>query len=394
MFNKRVFLDYASTTPVDKKVFNKMKKYFSGSFANSQSIHQEGVNNKKVLNDCRERVSKLIQVKDSEIIFTSGGTDSNNLAIIGFANFIKKEFIKKGIEDKPHIITTNIEHVAVLESLNYLSKNGFDVTYVKVNKDGVVTSDQIIKEMKDSTVLVTVMYANNEIGTVFPLRDISRSILKFKNNNKIDKNNYPYFHSDASQAPNYLDININRIGVDMMSLDGSKIYGPKGVGVLVKKNYLKIDSISYGGEQEFGLKAGTENLPLIVGFAESLEKTISMKDTESERLFKLQKYFINEIKKQLPSVEINGSLEKRLPNNINICIDDINSEFIVIKLDQLGVACAAMTACRNLSDVANSYVVEALDGGCGKSSLRFTMGRDTNKKSIDFVIKKLKEIIE
>ena len=394
MFNKKVFLDYASTTPVDKKVFNKMKKFFCAEFANAQSIHTEGVKNKKVLNESRERVARLLQVKEKEIIFTAGGTESINLALAGFAKKVLRDFKEKDLKEKPHIITTNIEHVAVLETLKSLEENGFEVTYLKVDENGFVKSQQVQKSLKSSTVLVTVMLANNEIGTIFPIRDISRVIHKFKKENKIDKNNYPYLHTDASQAPNYLDVNINRLGVDMMSLDGSKIYGPKGIGCLVRKNYVEIEPIIYGGHQEFGLRAGTENLPLIYGFSIALEKTLEISNSEKDRLSKLQKYFINEIQNNFPDASINGSIKERLPNNVNICFASINAEFTVIQLDQLGISCAAMTACRNMTEVSSSYVTSAIDSKCGASSLRFSMGRSTSKKDIDKLLKALSKIIK
>ncbi|NCS98562.1 cysteine desulfurase [Candidatus Parcubacteria bacterium] len=394
MFNKKVFLDYASTTPVDKKVFNKMKKFFCAEFANAQSIHTEGVKNKKVLNESRERVARLLQVKEKEIIFTAGGTESINLALAGFAKKVLRDFKEKDLKEKPHIITTNIEHVAVLETLKSLEENGFEVTYLKVDENGFVKSQQVQKSLKSSTVLVTVMLANNEIGTIFPIRDISRVIHKFKKENKIDKNNYPYLHTDASQAPNYLDVNINRLGVDMMSLDGSKIYGPKGIGCLVRKNYVEIEPIIYGGHQEFGLRAGTENLPLIYGFSIALEKTLEISNSEKDRLSKLQKYFINEIQNNFSNASVNGSIKDRLPNNVNICFRGINAEFAVIQLDQLGISCAAMTACRNMTEVSSSYVTSAIDSKCGASSLRFSMGRSTSKKDIDKLLKALSKIIK
>lgn len=394
MFNKRIFLDYASTTPVDKEVFNKMKKYFSDNFANCQSIHSEGVKNKKILDDSRKRVARLVQAKEDEVIFTGGGTESNNLAIIGLVEYYLNKFKETGSDKKPHIITTKIEHVAVLESVNALSKKGVEVTYLNVDEEGLIKPEQLFKEIKENTVLISVMLANNEIGTVLPVRDVSRQILKYKKKNNINSDSFPYLHTDASQAPNYLDININRLGIDLMSLDGSKIYGPKGVGVLVKKKYVEINNISFGGSQEFGYRAGTENLPLIVGFTEALEKCTKIKDSESKRLKELQKYFIDELEGLNKKIKINGSTNKRLPNNINFCVENLNSEFAVIQLDEMGIACSAMTACRNMSEVANSYVVESIDSDCGKSSLRFTMGRDTKKKDITKTVEALSKILK
>ncbi len=387
--NKRIFLDYASTTPVDQDVLKEMKKYFSSSFANCQSIHQEGLKNKKVLEESRKKVARLVQVKDNEIIFTGGGTESNNLAILGLVNFAKKNKISK-----PHIITTNIEHVAVLEVCNYLEKNDIEVTYLKANEKGLINSGEIINEIKDNTVLISVMLANNEVGTILPIRDISRKVSKYKKENGLSKKDYPFVHTDASQAPNYLDINVDQLGVDLMSLDGSKIYGPKGVGCLIRKDYINLEKISFGGGQEFGLRAGTENLPLIVGFQVALEKAFQNKDKESKRLQKLQNYFFEEIREKIPQATINGSIKKRLPNNINICIPNLNAEFTVIQLDEMGVACASMTACRNLTELSSSYVVESINPECAKSSLRFSMGKDTVRKDIDRTIQFLAKVIK
>jgi cysteine desulfurase len=396
----RIFMDYASTTPVDKEVFSKMKKYFTDDFYNAQALYKEGLKVRNKLEEARELVSGLVQVKSGDVIFTGGGTESDNMALIGVARAIKEkikndlEINKTFTDKKPHIITTNIEHVAVLEACAVLEEEGFDIEYLPVNKDGIITSQQIKKALRPETILVSVMLANNEIGTIFPMREIGNEILKYKKENKRIKESFPYLHTDASQAPNYIDINVDKLRVDMMTLDGSKIYGPKGSGCLIKKNYVPIKSIVFGGKQEFGLRAGTENIPLIYGFALALEKTLKIREQESKRLGKIQKYFFEKIESEIVGAKINGSQKYRLPNNVNLCLPGINSEFVVIALDEKGVSCSAMTACRNLSDNAFSYVVGALETECATSSLRFTMGRNTKKTDVNFVIEKLKQIIE
>ncbi|MFT5180109.1 MAG: cysteine desulfurase, partial [Candidatus Paceibacteria bacterium] len=245
------------------------------------------------------------------------------------------------------------------------------------NEEGLVDINQLENSLKENTVLVSIMYANNEIGTVQPIGKIGRIVKKFKGMKE-----YPYFHTDASQAPNYLDCVVDRLGVDLMTLDGSKIYGPKGVGCLYKKHNVDISSIIIGGGQEKGLRAGTENVAGIVGFAKALEIAGKLREKESARLKELQKYFFDNT-----DYEVNGSMEHRLPNNINICVKGLDAEFEVIKLDEKGVACSFMTACKNLEDDSDSYVITALGKKeCAGSSLRFSMGRGTTKDEIKEVI--------
>lgn len=386
---KRVFLDYASTTPVDRRVLHTMRRFHSRDFANPSALYNEGVDVREQIEDARERVSRLLQVRSGEIIFTGSGTESDNLAIVGVARAIVAANTNNFEDKRPHIITTNIEHVAVLESCRRLEKEGFEVTYLPVDENGLITADQVASELRPETILVSVMLANNEIGTVLPVRQIGVALRKYKKDKGRIISEFPYLHTDASQAPNYLNVNVDGLSADLMTLDGSKIYGPKGVGCLVKKGYVPIEPILYGGGQEDGLRPGTENVANIIGFAEALKITIEMQEKESARLAELQKYFIERLEKEIPQAKLNGSLKNRLPNNINICIPDLNAEFAVIQLNEVGVCCAAMTACKNLSGDVSSYVVKSLGGGCDKSSLRFSMGRYTSGGDIDFVIDKL-----
>lgn len=418
---KRVFLDYASSTPVDKTVVNSMLPFLRNNFENPSSLYIEGRANREIIDDCRKRIAKIVQSKPTEIIFTGSGTESDNLGIVGVARAIKKKIQQKLSESgdvvaaeklKPHLITTKIEHVAVLESFRALEKQGFDVTYLSVNEHGLISEDDVKSAIRPETILISIMLANNEIGTILPLRKIGVTISAYKKQQNRIQTEYPYLHTDASQAPNYLDVNIDRLSVDLMTLDGTKIYGPRGIGCLIAKSYVPIENILYGGAHEFGLRPGTENLSVIVGFTVALEIAEKIRERESTRMFDLQKYFIEKIESEIinakiSEIKINGDLKNRLPNNVNICINGLNSEFAVIQLDEYGVCCAAMTACKNLSGEANSYVVSALsesDSGegdrkkdsfvnCGKSSLRFTMGRGTTKKDVDFAVEKLKKIV-
>lgn len=379
--SKRIFLDYASGTPVDPEVLSAMKPFFSDDFHNPSGLYQEGVKVKGILKEARTSVARELGVTPEEITFTGSGTESINLALLGA--------VKASGVEKPHVVTTQIEHSAVLETCKEIEQQGGEVTYLPVNKEGIVNVQDLEHALKDNTVLVSVMYANNEIGTIQPIKKLSRVVRKFRDNKKVA----PFFHVDASQAPLYLDCALERMGADMLTLDGLKMYGPKGVGVLAHKRYVDLAPVNFGGGQERGLRSGTENIPGIIGFAKALEKAGEMRESESARLSEIRDYAIEKILKEFPEATLNGSREQRLPNNINICFPGIDAEFTVIKLDTLGIACSFASSCKTLSEDSTSYVVSALGGDCAKSSLRFSMGRDTTKKDIDVLIQKLKQTI-
>jgi cysteine desulfurase len=389
MFSKRVYLDYASTTPVDKKVLKKMSPFFSTYFYNPQGLYDSSLKVKRVLEESRSEVARICGVKSEEVIFTSSGTESNNLAILGLI----KAFKNNNPKIKPKIITTEIEHASILEIMKFLETDGVDVVYLKTLPNGQIDIEEFRKSLDERVVLISIMLANNEIGNILPVKKIDSEIKKFKN--KIGRNHFdfPYLHSDASQAPCFLDINVNSVGVHLMTIDGSKIYGPKGVGILVRKNFVPIENILFGGNQEFGLRPGTENAALIIGFAEALKIAEKNRKADSVRLIALRDYFIEQLLQKFPNIKINGDLENRLPNNVNICVPGLLAEFAVIKLDLLGVECSSVTACKNISDETRSYVVDALGENCGASSLRLTLGRQTKKGDIDFVLKKLEKVI-
>lgn len=387
--NKRIYLDYASTTPTDKEVVKAMLPYFTSNFYNPSSLYKEAVNVKNILSESRKNIAQMTNCRAEEIIFTASGTESCNLAILGIFKHYKKQkdFI-------PHIITSSIEHSAVLESCKQVETLGGEVTYINPEKNGIVDVKKIQKSIKKNTVLISIMYANNEIGTIQPVKEIGRMIRLYKIDSKIEPNHFPFFHTDASQAPNYLSINREPLGVDMMTLDASKIYGPKGIGILYKKSYINVEPIIYGGGQEEGLRSGTENVPFIVGFAKALELCKSKQEKESKRLLDLRNYLIGEIKKNIPSAKLNGDENDRLPNNVNFCFEKINAEFAVILLDNFGIACSSASSCQNLDDDSSSYVVEKINPKCKSSSLRFTLGRATTKSEIDYLLKVLPEVIE
>ena len=399
--NKRVFLDYASTTPFDQEIFKKVSKTIRDSFYNASAFYKEGQQTSDLLEDARLQTARTVSVKPDEVIFTGSGTESDNLAILGLIKAIKQNdsgFFDYWKDKKPHIIVSSIEHPAILETCKVLeSEDRAEVTYLPVLENGRIDISKLKNYIKLETVLISIILANNEIGVIQSIRNISGVIKKYKEENNRSFNEPPFLHTDASQAPCFLDINIDRLGAQMMTLDSSKFYGPKGVGCLIRKNHIPLSPIMFGGGQEGGFRPGTENVGMIIGFSMALKKAQSEKDMFSEKMKKIQDYFLIKIKEELepiyPEIKINGSLKNRLPNNINICIPKINSEFTVIQLDELGVSCSSITACKNSSEMARSYVVDSLGYDCGSSSLRFSFGKDNVLSDVDFVISKLKEIL-
>lgn len=382
---KRVFLDYASTTPIDDEVSLSMKKS-EIFFANPSSLYGDALMSKEIINESRKNIASILATEKSNIVFTSGGTESNNLAILGiFRAFKKDSFV-------PHFITTKIEHPSVLEVFKEVERLGGEVTYLDVTEEGLLKTSSVRDAIKENTVLVSVMYANNEIGTIQPIKEISRVIKDYRNQKEKD---FPYLHTDASQASLYLNLNTLELGVDLLTLDGIKMYGPRGFGILFVKKYTQIREILFGGGQENGLRSGTENLPSIVGFAKALEIAEKHKESESKRLSGLRDYAIKEISKNFPMAILNGSQENRLPNNINFCFPGIDAEFAVVSLDVLGVSASYSSSCRTLKEDSSSYVVESLGRPqCKESSLRFTLGRESKKVDIDFLVECLKKVLK
>lgn len=383
-------MDHASTTPVHPEVLKAMKPFFDIRHANPSSLYKEGVDARNVLEASRKETAHLLGAQSDEIIFTASGTESDNLALVGVVQKAKEA----GIE-KPHIITSVIEHPAILEVCKMLTQWGCEVTYVPVDEEGIIVVSELKKALTENTVLVSVMYANNEIGTIQPVADIAKIVRNFRKSKVSKNNNYPYMHTDASQAANYLDLSVARLGVNLMTLDGGKMYGPKGVGVLFVQRGVVIAPIIFGGGQERGLRSGTENVALIVGCSRALAIAQSNREKESERLAVLRDYFFTELKQRIPQVLINGSLTSRLPNNVNVCIPNLLGEFGVIKLDALGVACSSSSSCRTTAENSSSYVVEALGRkNCSESSLRFTLGTSTTKKDIDVALGALQKLVD
>lgn len=375
--HKQIYLDHAATTPMDPRVLEAMLPYFGSEYGNPSSIYAIAQKAKQALDEARSNVAEILGCTPEEIIFTSGGTESDNLAILGVARANKG----KGL----HIVTTKIEHHAVLHPCEVLEKEGFDVTYVDVEPNGIVDAEKVKEAVRDDTILVSVMYANNEIGTIQPIGTIGRFC---------KKRDIP-FHTDACQAAGALDINVDRLKVSLLTFNGSKIYGPKGVGVLYVKKGVNIQPLMYGGEQERRIRPGTENVAGIVGLAEALKIAQEGREKENKRLIGLRDYLIKEIEARIPKVILNGDSALRLPNNVNVSILDIEGEALLLRLDMAGFAASSGSACTSGS-LDPSHVILALGHPyeIAHGSLRFSLGKDTTKKDLDKLLEVLPKIVD
>ncbi|MBM2817422.1 MAG: cysteine desulfurase NifS, cysteine desulfurase [Parcubacteria group bacterium] len=386
-------------------------------FGNPNSIHKMGVVAKNAVENARKSVAAVFNSHLDEIIFNSGGTEGNNAAIFGVFNRLRKNGIKYS---DMRAITTNIEHSSVLGCFKELERRGVAVDYTPVDENGIIDPKKIKELLRPETVLVSVMYANNEIGTIQPIKEIAKVIRAFKKNLSSassplqpttyhlqpSKNSpqpttynlqpipYPHFHTDTCQAPLFLNLNVQELGVDIMTIDGQKIYGPKGVGALFIKRGVMIEPIIYGGGQEKGLRSGTENVPLIVGLGKAIEIAGKNRIKNSERLSEVRDYGIRKIEDKIPQAVLSGDRVRRLPNNINISIPGIDPEFVVLQLDEKGIVCSTKSAC--LKDESVSYVIAVLgkDKKYSQSSLRFSLGLNTTKKDMDYLVKMLTDFVK
>ncbi len=370
---KRIYLDNAASTPIDGKVAREMTRA-SSLYGNPSSYNDCGREARGYIEQARLKIARFLEAHSDEIVFTASGTESNNLAILGPADPL----------GKGEIISTPIEHLSVLRPLEFLKQKGWKIKFVKVNKEGLADLSDLKAKLNPDTVLVSVMYANNEIGTIEPIVKIGKLI------KKSDK---ALFHVDACQATEYLDMNVNHLGVDLLTFNGSKIYGPRGVGVLYIRRGVKISPVVMGGEQEFGLRAGTENLSAIGGLAVALD---GINNKEKERLTGLRDYFIREIQNLLPDIAVNGAQgDRRLPNNVNISVPDLSSEVLLLELDKYGVCAGSGSACTSHS-VEPSHVLKAigLDKRYLNGAIRFSMGRQATKKDVEYVLKILPKVVK
>lgn len=371
---KKVYLDYASTTPVDAKVQRAMKPYFFLKFGNPGAMHSFGQEAQAAVDESRQKVADFFGCDFNEIIFNGSATESNNLAIRGI--------VKNVGLTKSHIITSSIEHKSVLETCRDLEKEGIEVTYLPVTKDGFVRPEDVEGAIKENTVLVSIMYVNNEIGTIQPISEIAKVVKG------------PLFHTDAVQALSYLDCNVKNLGVDLLTFSGHKIYGPKGIGGLYVRKGIELSPLITGGNQERGLRSGTENVPYIVGFWKAIELAQSLRKKESMRLEKLRDYFIDEVTKKIPKAELNGARENRIPNNANFLFRGVSANTLLIALDREGIAASSGSTC-TIKTVTPSEVLVALGRSEeeARQSIRFTLGRGTTKKDIDYTMQKIRKIL-
>lgn len=380
MFHRRIYLDYASITPIDRLVVREMEKYSTEGYANPSSVYREGVFAKKALEQARGGVANYIGAHPDEIFFTSGGTEANNIAILGVVEYLHKQGIKYS---DIHILASAIEHSSVLECVRYIATLGVQIDFVNIESNGVISLEDFKKKLRPNTALVSVMTVNNELGTIQPIKEIAKIIRNYKQNvsSRIGIK-YPLFHTDAAQALLF-DLNVEKSGVDMLILDGSKIYGPRGVGCLYAKRHTPICPILHGGGQENGLRSGTENIPAIMGFAKALDIAKEERENEFKRLTILREYFISKLQNLRADIMIYGHDAPVSPHILNISIPNINNEFFVLQMDVRGVAISTKSSC--LRDEDESYVLRSI-GADSKTSLRFSFGRYTKKRDIDRVI--------
>jgi len=374
---KKVYLDYAATTPCDTEVIKAMEPYFLEKFGNASSIHSYGQEAKKAVEDSRQTLASFLGADPSEIVFTSGGTESNNFAIKGVAYALEK----KG----NHIITTAIEHHAVIEPCKFLEKRGFNVTYVPVDKYGLVSHEDIKRAITDKTILICVMHANNEIGTIQPVAEIG----------KIAREKGIYFHTDAVQTVGHIPVNVNELNVNLLSLSAHKFYGPKGVGALYIRKGTRIETFLHGGDQEKARRASTHNTSGIAGLGKAIELCQDKMEQEAKYQMALRDKLIKEIPHKISEVYLNGHPTQRLPNNVNFSIKYIEGESILLNLDMLGIACSTGSACTS-SSLEPSHVLLAigLAHEMAHGSLRITLGRWTQEEDINYLLENLPGIVE
>ncbi|HOA55723.1 MAG: cysteine desulfurase NifS [Acetivibrionales bacterium] len=377
MSTGNIYFDHAATTPVKREVLEAMLPYFEEKYGNPSSVYSIGRASKKAIEEARESVAGIIGAEPREIYFTGSGTEADNWAIKGaaYAN------MKKG----KHIITTSIEHHAVLHTCQYLESDGFEVTYLPVDEYGLVSPEQLEAAIRPDTILISVMYANNEIGTIQPIAEIGR----------IAKEKGIVFHTDAVQAMGNIRIDVSKLNVDMLSMSSHKFYGPKGVGALYVRKGTKLTSFIHGGAQERGRRASTENVPAIVGLAKALELADKNMDHHNEKLIALRDRTIREIEKNIPFVRLNGHREMRLPGNVNFSFDFIEGESLLLMLDLKGIAASSGSACTSGSlDPSHVLLAIGLSHETAHGSLRITFGDGNTDEEVDYLMEVLPEIVQ
>ncbi len=374
---EKIYLDYNSTTPMDEAVVETMRQVMIGNYGNPSSFHGFGAKAKAAMDEARGKIAAVLGAESSEIYFTSGGTEADNLALKGAAYARQK----KG----KHIITSKIEHHAVLESAHFLEKNGFEVTYLECDRDGVVSIDQLRRVIKPETTIVSVIMANNETGVIQPIREMAA----------VCREAGVLFHTDAVQAVGKVPVNVKDLDVDMLSLSAHKFYGPKGIGALYIRQGVRITPLLHGGSHEKRKRAGTENVPAIVGMAKAVEIAAEKLDSEHARMTELGDYFIEQVQSKIPEVYLNGSRDNRVPSTVNLSFKGVEGESIILSLDLKGIAVSSGSACTS-GTLEASHVLAAMgiDTILAQGSIRFSLGRHTTREQLDYTVSVLPEIIE
>ena len=371
-----IYLDNSATTPIKSEVLQEMMPYLTTEYGNASSLYSVGRSAKRAIEKARNRVAELLNCNHNEIYFTGGGSESDNIALKGFA-YANKE---KG----NHIITSKIEHPAILETCKTLERQGFEVSYINVNENGIIDVEELRKSIKTNTILISVMTANNEVGTVQPIEEIA----------KIAHDNNIIFHTDAVQAIGNVQIDVEKMRIDMLSLSSHKINGPKGVGALYIKNGIEVEKFINGGHQEKDRRAGTENVAGIVGIGKAAEIARKNMETHIRNLSKIRDYYIKKVQKEIPNIRINGSMENRLPGNANISFKGINASELIFKLDERGICVSSGSACSS-GNTNPSHVLTAMNVPevYLNSAIRTTFGDNNTFEQVDYVVKILKRII-
>ncbi len=369
-----IYLDHSATTPLDSRVLDAMRPYLESDFCNPSSVYRAGQEARRAVEDAREKVAHLIGARPKEIIFTSGGTEANNTAIKGIA----------GLHRKGHIITSAIEHPAVLKVVKWLEKHGFDATYIGVGQDGVVDPDSVRQAIRKDTTLITIMHANNEVGTIQPIEEIA----------SIAHEHNIIFHTDAVQTAGKLEIDVDKMGIDLLSLSGHKFYAPKGVGCLYIRKGLKIETFMHGGHQEWGKRAGTENVAGIVGLGRAAEIALAEMQEEHERIRKLRDRLEAGIAERISDVIFNGSRDRRLYSICNVCVKYVEGEAMLLNLDFHGIAASSGSACTSGSlEPSHVLLAMGISPEIAHGSLRFSLGRSNTEEDIEKVIEVLPPVV-
>ena len=378
-----VYMDHAGTTALDPKVLEAMIPYFSKHFGNPSSLHSVGQEARYALDEARERVAGVLNCRPREVVFTGGGTESDNAAIHGVATGLH--------ETGNHIITSSVEHHAVLHACQYLESQGFEVTYLPVDSDGMVQPESVYNAINERTTLVTIMYGNNEIGTINPISDISKAIKERAG----DLSRTIVFHTDAVQAAGYLSLNVLELGVDLLSLSGHKFHGPKGTGVLYIKRGTPYLPLIHGGGQERERRSGTENIPGIIGLSLALETANSNRGETGRSCSALRDKIIASVLEQIPGSHLNGHASQRLPNNANFSFTGVEGEPILLGLDMAGIAASSGSACSSGS-LEPSHVLLALGQSAeiARGSLRLTLGRENTEEEIEYLLEVLIDLVQ